>query len=142
MIIQTFLPYSSFFKSAECLDYRRLGKQRVECKQILQALLGVSKGWRNHPATKMWEGYEQALIEYSLHMCNEWIRRGYKDTLRDNYFLQLELSQNINGYEYPKWLGDERLHRSHRSNLLRKDFDYYSKFGWAEPDNLPYWWGV
>jgi hypothetical protein len=40
----------------------------------------------------------------------------------------------------PHWLGDEELHASHRSNLLRKDKEYYSKFGWLEPDNLEYKW--
>jgi len=32
--MQTFLPYADFKESAQCLDYRRLGKQRVEAKQI------------------------------------------------------------------------------------------------------------
>ena len=36
--MQTFLPHRSFSKSAETLDYRRLGKQRVEAKQILEAI--------------------------------------------------------------------------------------------------------
>lgn len=36
--MQTFLPYPDFKKSAQCLDYQRLGKQRLECKQILQTL--------------------------------------------------------------------------------------------------------
>ena len=37
-LMQTFLPHRSFSKSAETLDYRRLGKQRVEAKQILEAI--------------------------------------------------------------------------------------------------------
>jgi hypothetical protein len=37
-------------------------------------------------------------------------------------------------------LGDEAFHASHRSNLLRKDRDYYGAFGWTEPDDLPYVW--
>jgi hypothetical protein len=41
---------------------------------------------------------------------------------------------------YPPWLGDERLHASHRSNLLRKDPEHYGQFEWTEPDDLPYWW--
>lgn len=28
-----------------------------------------------------------------------------------------------------------------RSNLLRKDYEYYKQFGWTEPINLPYIWG-
>ena len=58
--MQTFLPYRSMSESVRCLDYRRLGKQRVEAFQILNALAGKSKGWTSHPATKMWRGYETA----------------------------------------------------------------------------------
>lgn len=36
--MQTFLPYPSFSESARVLDNRRLGKQRVECLQILNTL--------------------------------------------------------------------------------------------------------
>jgi hypothetical protein len=44
----------------------------------------------------------------------------------------------------PSWLGDEALHRSHRSNLIAKDPDFYRPrftelFG-PEPDDLPYVW--
>jgi hypothetical protein len=57
--MQTFLPYYSFEESAKCLDYRRLGKQRVEVYQIINILEGKNKtnGWVNHPAVKMWIGY-------------------------------------------------------------------------------------
>ena len=36
--MQTFLPYSNFQKSAEVLDWRRLGKQRVEGMQIINTI--------------------------------------------------------------------------------------------------------
>ena len=36
--MNTFLPYSDFIRSAKCLDYKRLGKQRVEAWQIYQTL--------------------------------------------------------------------------------------------------------
>jgi hypothetical protein len=32
--MQTFLPYKIFMKSLECLEDKRLGKQKVEAKQI------------------------------------------------------------------------------------------------------------
>jgi lipopolysaccharide biosynthesis regulator YciM len=38
------MPYPSFVESAKCLDNKRLGKQRVEVLQILQAL--KSKNYR------------------------------------------------------------------------------------------------
>jgi len=41
--------------------------------------------------------------------------------------------------ELPPWLGDEALHRSHRSALLRKDPEYYGRF-FDEPLDLPYVW--
>jgi len=138
--MQTFLPYANFEKSARCLDYRRLGKQRIEAKQLLMILLGESKGtgWSNHPACKMWKGYPGALALYGYTICAEWRRRGYKDTLLE-YFLE-HIDTNINKTSYPPWVGNRKFHRSHKSNLLRKDKLYYSKYKWNVPDNLEYVW--
>ena len=74
--MQTFLPYADFQKSVEVLDYRRLGKQRVESFQVLNVLLNrtQTKGWRNHPVTLMWTGYESALKLYQNITIREWIR--------------------------------------------------------------------
>ena len=36
--MQTFLPYADFIASAEVLDQKRLGKQRVETIQVLRGL--------------------------------------------------------------------------------------------------------
>ena len=60
IVMQTFLPYKDFRKSLQCLDYRRLGKQRVEAMQIHNILTGKneSSAWVNHPAVKMWKGHE------------------------------------------------------------------------------------
>ena len=38
--MQIFLPYKSFKKSAEVLDYQRLGKQRVEALQSINIIEG------------------------------------------------------------------------------------------------------
>ena len=56
--MQTFLPDKSFVNSSRILDYRRLGKQRVEARQIYNILIGNTKSnaWRNHPAVLMWRG--------------------------------------------------------------------------------------
>lgn len=134
--MQTFLPYSDFARSASCLDMRRLGKQRVETMQILKALIAGS-GWVNHPATKMWRGHEGALAEYGVAICEEWISRGYKDTCLGKIRALCEP-----GGSRPAWLGDDAIHASHRSNLLRKDAAYYSQFDWYEPDDMEYVWPV
>lgn len=136
--MQTFLPYSSFSKSAKCLDNKRLGKQRVECYQILKALSDHSYGWQNHPAVKMWRGYENDLILYGLTICEEWISRGFKDTCR-NKILDFRKLKNIS-YNLPPFIGQQAFHGSHKSNLLRKNPKYYSKFNWKVPNNLEYVW--
>lgn len=61
--MQTFLPYSDFQKTAEVLDFRRLGKQRSEALTIIRAIK-YGNSWENHPATKMWRGYVKALELY------------------------------------------------------------------------------
>ena len=133
--MQTFLPYPSFHASAAALDYRRLGNQRVECKQILKAL-HVGGGWSNHPATKMWQGYEKALSVYYNCIVNEWVDRGYKNNMPT---LAVGV---LYSFELPPWLGNEEFHASHRSNLLRKAPEFYGKYEWKEADDLPYVWPV
>lgn len=135
--MQTFLPYPDFARSARCLDRARLGKQRVECKQILSAILGLSTGWRNHPATRMWEHHPHSLAFYGLIICKEWINRGYKDTLAPYFALYAKLAAPT-----PDWFGNPDFHAAHRSNLLRKDPNHYGQFGWSEPHDLPYIWPV
>lgn len=138
--MQTFLPYAGFRQSALVLDHRRLGKQRVEVKQILNALRGQSKGWTKHPAVLMWRGYETALSLYGVEICHAWRDLGYKDSLLPE-FLDSYLSGSP--LEYPLWLGDARLHLSHQSNLIRKDSVYYRPlFGELVPDDLPYYWAA
>lgn len=119
------------------LDWKRCGKQRVEARQIYNILTnGTSKtGWRNHPAVKMWRGYEDALAWYHNTMIVEWIARGYKNTMP-------LIDIDWDALRLPPFVGVHRFHASHRSNLLRKDYEYYSRFGWDEPADLPYVWGL
>ncbi|NIQ80600.1 MAG: hypothetical protein GTN93_21410 [Anaerolineae bacterium] len=137
--MNTFLPYDSFEKSARALDRQRLGKQRVEVLQILRSLEGESKGWRNHPAVRMWGAYRGSLVRYGCAVCLEWTGRGYKDTC---YGKILEFGEKYDYSVTPHWLGEEAFHASHRSNLLRKDPAWYGQFGWAEPPDLEYVWPV
>ena len=173
--MQTFLPYPSFTRSLACLDNKRLGKQRVEAKQILMALefgpyqyddiedwfvhstpsswisctedafrMKAGPGryrrtpWYNHPATKMWRGYEGALADYGYFACVEWVRRGFRDSL----LLWFESRRDDSDYRelYPVWLHTEAFHLSHQSNLVRKDPAHYRPFFPDVPDNLPYLW--
>ena len=132
--MQTFLPYANFMDSAKCLDYKRLGKQRVEALQIYKIVSGKRRngGWINHPAVLMWQGYKDALANYHNIIIEEWIQRGYQNTM--NHI------DSKKQYEKPEWLGSEKLHKSHRSNLLRKDFNFYKQYDWKETTTLEYFW--
>ena len=132
--MQTFLPYSSFIQSAQVLDRQRLGKQRVEAKQIILALENPKYGWQNHPAVNMWRGHTSILALYGFRICEQWRSRGYLDTLLPFFEDRINILP-----AYPNWLGDESFHRSHRANLLRKNPEHYSKF-WTEDITLPYVW--
>jgi predicted DNA-binding transcriptional regulator AlpA len=134
--MQTFMPDSDYAGSAKALDNKRLGKQRVEAYQILRALTGKSTGWVNHPATRMWRGYEWQLANYGYEICQEWIARGFEDSLAPDF--AKFMSENPACMK-PWWVNNRALQLTHQSNLLRKDWGYYSQ-QFRVPDDLPYLW--
>lgn len=139
--MQTFLPYADYFESAKTLDNMRLGNQCYrECKTLLNG------GWIHHPASKMWHGYERQLCLYSMTLAVEMERRGkWKPDVAPrwySYFYNKSFEYPDTGL--PPWLGDDRVHSSHRANLLRKDPVHYGQFGWTETptDISDYYWPV
>lgn len=169
--MQTFLPYSDFYLSAVCLDNKRLGKQRVETLQIMSVLTGLrlistrkdpdgktiqldrdewttepltKKGWANHPAVKMWRGYEYYLFMYQQAVCNTWTSRAFKDTCLDktSFLYSAWRRSNPAAVEKPPWLADAALHLSHKSNLVRKLPEHYGLLWPDVPGNLEYLWPV
>ena len=135
--MQTFLPYADLSLSAACLDSKRLGKQRVEAMQIHNVVSGKRSngGWLNHPAVLMWHGYADALAFYHNVIIDEWIQPGFQNNMP---YLPIPSGEIL----FPDWFGDERVHSSHRSNLLRKDSYWYGQFGWGESADLEYFWPV
>ena len=149
--MQTFLPYADFERSARVLDRRRLGKQRVECIQVVRGLTRSDYGWRHHPAVLMWKGYEEALGRYAFTCCEVWTELGFADTcaatiaadLRDHGVIRVRGRQELaEAGELPPWLGDGAFHRAHRSSLLRKDPAHYGPLFPDVPDDLEYVWPV
>ena len=142
--MQTFLPYPDFVKTVAILDMRRLGKQRLEARDIYRLITGKTLGasrkqmaylkrrYSNHPAVNMWRGYEDALAQYMNFCIKEWVHRGYVNNI--------ELLPTPDKIEYPPWLGDDDFHASHRSKLLFKKPEHYGRLGWNEPDDLDYVW--
>lgn len=136
--MQTFLPYPSFKDSFEVLDKKRLGNQVWR-----EGITLLGGGWPNHPASKMWRGYELALGNYcliGLDRCEEVYGKKYPH-LREKIVKIMMDIKNCHD-RVPPWLGDPAFHAAHRSNLLRKNPKWYGQFGWTEPDNLEYIWPV
>jgi hypothetical protein len=133
--MQTFLPYKDFEKSAEVLDNKRLNKQILEGYQILNVLNNddPKAGWRNHPAVKMWRGYEGQLWLYIMSMIAEADVRGIKtDTNLANLKALKARTGGSWGYTMPAWYQDadmmNRVTATHKANLYKKDSIYYCDF--------------
>ena len=144
--MQTFLPYPSFAESSAVLDSPRLGKQRVETLQVLRAILLPSYGWQSHPVSRMWRGHLPALTAYGLANVAAWVERGHADSTHD---LIAEFAPGMDGLDVeqlaergllPPWVGDEEIHRSHRSNLIRKDPGIYGPLFPGTPPDIDYVW--
>lgn len=130
--MQTFLPYADFERSAWALDNVRRSNQINEAKVIYDVLVHGHIPWSHHPATRMWRRHAAALAVYH------------------NAFLSVQLSFNPDDsremldegdvFFYPWWIDWEPLHSCHRANLLRKDYEFYSKHGWVESPVNGYIW--
>ena len=147
--VQTFLPFPDFEMSARALDVKRLGKQRVECLQVVRGLTVPTYGWRHHPAVKMWRGHLEALGRYTLTCCEVWTQGERADTCAATVVADLSaagverIRSEAELHEadaMPYWLGDPAFHRSHRSALVRKDAAHYGPLFPDVPDDLPYVW--
>lgn len=149
--MQTFLPFADFAETARHLDSRRLNNQVNECKAILRSLITES-GWFRHPAVQMWKGHEHALGRYRDAILTEWIRRGGNNSRPMPYWeIDFDLGHRVawetRSESLPPWLGDPRLHSSHRAVLQWKEIvgcepEWYLKFNWPEQPEYNYFWPV
>jgi hypothetical protein len=128
--VQTFLAEGPNFElGAQNLDRQRLIKQAVESYQILKVLAGLSKGWVNHPAVKMWKGSEGWLYIYTMAHIDEIERRGYKNTTRE--LITSLMDKYFPGWEEhkpPAWLCDDRVKITHRGRLWEKNPSAYPQY--------------
>lgn len=161
--MQTFIPIATtdYQSIAKTLDNKRLNKQALEGWQILMTLLELdpegnyraAKGWRNHPAVKMWRGHESALYVYVLEMVQEWKSRGFNSTIGDKATKTIRVAwENVLTPvtpTVPVWMSNteqlEAIASTHRQALLVKDYAWYSQFNWPEdtgvvPTEYDYIW--
>ena len=131
--MQTFLPYPDFFESLNCLDNKRLGNQIYrECKTL------VNGKWSNHPVAKIWNNHKHALCTYALIGLKVLKDRNRPYPHWEEWFVQKQKEFSDTGF--PPIIGHKPFHDSHKSNLLRKNPEFYSKYNWDVPRDLPYVW--
>lgn len=156
--MQTFITSIGFKDTAKSLDSQRLNKQKVEAFQIYNAatgfrrdtlgkILGPAKGWVNHPAVRMWKGYEYALCTYGIFICDECEERGIADNSGIKAFFESRLIRHP--YIIPTWRADalirDKIIFSHRCNLVRKNPEFYRPQFKDVPENyddIAYFWPV
>jgi len=154
-MVNIFIPLSDPIEIAKILDDKRLGKQRVEAKQIITIITGEAKSlaWSNHPAVIMWRPYAKELKYYYDCIVREWIRRGYVNNMpiygltinsdnktgltinldnktgatinSDNKTDTIENSDNK--ILMPWFMYCKPVLLSHQASLLRKNYDHYHK---------------
>lgn len=145
-MVNIFIIVPDIQKTAEMLDYKRLGKQRVEAFQIINCLDeydrtgNITQGWKNHPATKSWMGFTNHLKVYFNIITREWVKRGYTNNM--SFYEIDETPYNIvdcgfdgksitydaskfNIYSFPFWVSFYPFYMSHQAALCRKNPQHY-----------------
>lgn len=104
------------YETAKALDKRRLNKQIIECRQILDAING-SKAWNNHPIVKSYTDHTEWLDLYM--MCLDAYINGRKAYAE----IFSELADKIR----PEFHTQEYFNQMKR-RLFTKDKEYYSQW--------------
>ena len=140
-ILQILLTGPRIKKCLECMKSHAVHANcsTPGCKMTVR--LESNTPWYNHPAVRMWKGYEACLSLYGMNICSEWSRRGYNDNLYGKFEAEFQKQLlDVSDFStncYPPWFGDDRVHSSHRAALLFKNFSHYYQFCWIEKPSIP-----
>ncbi len=118
--MQVFVPYPSPLDVAKCLDSRRLHKQILECKQIIDAIDGRSSAWANHPVVMMYRPYRTWLAMY------KWCLMAF---MEGDLSSAVVASREASGWEPPCLTRDFDFCDQHKRRLYTKSPDLYPE--WA-----------
>jgi hypothetical protein len=146
-MVNTFVTAPTVEECASNLDNKRLGKQRVEAKQIIDILESNKvQGFSNHPIVGQWRGFTQALKVYYNAMFDEWAERGFKNEKLSRYQIvqdpklsHLVKDPNEIVVMFPAWFFSPIMHLTHKCDLYRKKPEFYGQkftFSTAEQEYL------
>lgn len=143
-MVNTFVVDSDLARNASLLDTKRLGKQRIEAKEIIDILESLDrgvipkkKGWMNHPATKMWYGYTNALKVYYNYILTEFKKRSDHNTMQyydidvSLYYVNPYIGNGnfkfpFTEYSFPPWFAFPPFILAQRASLIRKSPEIYN----------------
>lgn len=137
-MVQVFLPYESASLSIEKLDLIRLGKQREEILEILEAITNPRAIYQLHPTVTAWRPFAGTLCSIGMMSCVEYKRRRGVDTALKDFFEYMDDPGVGTAWVTPPWFGDLDFHQAHRSRLIRKKPDNYGPLWPGTPVNMPY----
>lgn len=116
--MQVFIPYPSPFDAAMALKGdRRFLKQIQETRQILSAIYDPTRGYANHPVTKMYKNHTEWLNLYLQTL----------ELVRDNNLFLARFKSLQANLVRPKWMTDE-LCDQHKRRLFTKAPHRYPQF--------------
>lgn len=112
-------------ETAMALDRKRLNKQIIECRQILDALYGSSKSWSNHPCVLQYREHQQWLYEYM--QCLEQYAIGMVNTPRVYSEIADRCRPSFHTQEYFAQM---------KRRLYTKDNEHYKQWAFLGKSNV------
>lgn len=115
--MQIFVPYKEPLEVAKCLDRRRLNKQIIETRQIINAITGVSAAWFNHPVVHMYRNHLDFLSNYERCLYAYFSGSNETALMFSNEAVRC----------LPEFINDD-LCNQHKRRLYTKDNVHYKQF--------------
>lgn len=116
-------------ETAQALDKKRLNKQIVECKQILNAIEGKTKAWANHPCTIQYKEYTKWLIAYT-HCLKSYFNNDIHNARIWNLYA-IDLTPSFHTIAYLDQM---------KRRLYTKDNNHYNKWKFLGESQENWYW--
>lgn len=129
--MQTWITDKDFSKSASNLNRHHLHANIYESIHILASLLDCTdklvnpkRNVKNHPAAKLWKGYEGYLYFYIEFHLSAWHENGYESHINSKNLYMIAKQLTLYSYYMDEknivWITDELI-QTHRSVLIQKE---------------------
>lgn len=126
-------------ETAMALDKKRLNKQIIETRQIIDAICG-KKAWANHPCTIQYKEYKDWLFYYLMTIENYYWYAYKKDVPNPNDFLKHANAWNDRAItSTPKFHTKEYFNQMKR-RLFEKDDEHYKQWSHLGKSDINWYW--